>query len=47
MKKSTKLRDPIFRTINKTLYLKQILDRMEDEYLQILNFVQTYNLEDS
>lgn len=38
-----RLRDKVFRTVPKNLYLKQILDRHENEYIQILNMVIDYN----
>lgn len=38
-------KDKIFRTISRTGYLEQILERMNNEYLQILSMVTKYNLE--
>lgn len=38
-------KDKIFRTISRAEYFKQILKRMDNEYLQILNMVTKHNLE--
>lgn len=44
MIKSNKPRCKIFRRISKTLYLKQILVRLDSEYMKIINLVNKYNL---
>ena len=44
MKNRNKRRQKIFRSVSKTLYLKNILFRLEVEYIGILNLVTEYNL---
>lgn len=44
MTKRIEPKDKIFRTVKKALYLKQILDRVNNEYIQILNLVIQHNM---
>lgn len=44
MLKEVKPRDKIYRNISKVLYLKGVLGRLEDEYIQIMEMVNEHNL---
>ncbi len=45
MKQNSKPRNKIFRTIPRAFYLKNILTRLETEYIKILEIVNKYNLD--
>ncbi len=44
MSYQSKQKDKIFRSVPKTIYLQEILARLETEYIQILNLVTEHNL---